>query len=185
VPGQCEVDPCRDQFLDVGLGRFADLAAVGYSHLNSLGHLAVAVRLLLAEADAEPGIDERRLRWKERVMPRVPLLDPAGGRVAVEVARVLRLLDRVAGELTQTLGPHTRKPAGRRSRSRPGGRRGRGQPLALVAPRASSPAAPRRGLWRLVEGGSRARCRVPSRQQPGRVLQLVGKRHELEPAHAT
>ena len=60
-----------------------------------------AVRVLLAEADARPGVDQRRVvvAGSDRVVAHVALVDPARGRGAVEVAKVLRLLDGVPGEL--------------------------------------------------------------------------------------
>src|SRR5262249_53061452 len=60
---------------------------------------AVAVSLLLCEADPRPRVDERTARGEEHVVAITPLLDPACCRVAVEVARVLGLLHGVAREL--------------------------------------------------------------------------------------
>ena len=56
--------------------------------------------VLLSEADARPGAEQAIVvRGSDRVVAHVPLVDPARGRGAVEVAEILRLLDGVAGEL--------------------------------------------------------------------------------------
>jgi hypothetical protein len=74
-----------------------------------LGHRLDACSVLLAEADAGPGVDERAIgRGHERVVPRsLVLVDPppCGGRV--QVAQVLGFFDRMPGELD----PDVRAPA--------------------------------------------------------------------------
>src|SRR5438093_9203480 len=70
--------------------------------------------MLLAEADAEPRLDECRIRRRnECVLARASLLDPARRGFGVQVAEILGLLDRVAGELDPHVLPPDRVLAGR------------------------------------------------------------------------
>ena len=62
--------------------------------------------MLLPEAEPEPGVDERGVaRGDDGVVRRAALVDPAGCREGIEVARRLCVADSVAGGSTQTFGP--------------------------------------------------------------------------------
>jgi len=188
VPRQRQVE--LEEIVDHRLLGTADFAAHGKPDLDAARHLLVAVCLLLPEAEPEPGVDELRLRRQERVVALVALLDPAGGGMSVEIARVLRVLDGVPGQLD----PDVRAPDLRRLRSSDHvadktalAKRSRAA-HALVA---AEMLERRKRLAGVLEARIEQRFDDPvagmaGREQPGRVLQvLVGKGHELKPAHGT
>jgi hypothetical protein len=95
-----------DQRLDVGLVRFTDLKSLGNENRRLRGNLAGSVRLLLAEAEAKPSIDELGVRGRhECVLARPALVDPTTGCRGVEIAYVLGALDCVARELDPDVLP--------------------------------------------------------------------------------
>ena len=72
-----------DQLLDLLCARLADLDPRRQRGLAKRDFLD-AVRVLLAEAESEPGVHEARVvRRNECVLARPSLLDPAGSRSAV------------------------------------------------------------------------------------------------------
>ncbi len=104
VPGQGEAD--LEESLDLALLRGTDLESVGHCDLDIGRNLLDAGRMLNAETDSEPGVDERLVSRYEDVVPRASLLDPVLGCGRVQVARVLGLLDRVPCDLD----PDVRSP---------------------------------------------------------------------------
>ena len=65
--------------------------------------------VLQAEADVEPGVEQRRIRGgDEDVVTVVARVDPAAGDGAVDVTSHLGLLDGVSGELDPDVLPPAR-----------------------------------------------------------------------------
>ena len=149
------------------------------------------VRVLLAEADPEPRVDERGVTGgNERVMARAPVLHPALGRSRVQVAEILRLLDCVAGELDPDVlapDPRLQRSADQVADYAPipdGGRAG----CLLRAPRLFD-LGPRR--HRALEARRKRRlglalARVAGGEEPAGVVQMpVGKGDYFEARHGT
>src|SRR4051812_23645297 len=88
--------------------RAADDHPVGWRHhLADRRWIADAVRVLDAETEPEPGVEERRIAcWRDDRVPDDPGVHPAAGKVAVEVADDIGLGCGVA----RALDPHVRAP---------------------------------------------------------------------------
>src|SRR3954462_431738 len=193
-----------DQLLDLVLARRTDLIAVRDVRLGRRRYLLDAVRLLLAEAQAPPRLEQRRVvRRRDDGVSRPVLLDPAGGSEGVEVAHVLGLLDRVAGAFDE----HVRAPGGVFARGADevageaafaeGDRAGGGfsAPPALDLPGGASDAPHalelRERLGGLLEARREQRLDAPlacvaRRQKVGRVAKMVvAERRDLDASHAT
>ena len=126
---------CRKDELELGQG--VDVVADGPPDLDARkAHgerctrcLPDRVDVLLSEAEPEPGVDERGVaRGDDGVVRRATLVDPAGCREGIEVARRLGLGDGVAGRLDPDVRPpdrvlsrgaDARSPRWRRRGSRP------------------------------------------------------------------
>jgi hypothetical protein len=160
--------------------------------LGARGHLPDPVSLLLAEAEPEPGVDERRVGCgNEHVVTGASLLDPQCGGEGVEVANLLGLLLHCK---TGELDPHVLAPdlrsawspdqvadqAAAAKRCGPGG--------AVRTPVALQLLASLRGCFVTLR---EERLHAPiacmaRRQEPCRVVEvLVGEGDDFEPSHAT
>ena len=123
---------------------------------GSFGHLADAVRVLVAEREPDPGTDEVAVvRGHQRVVRRAALGDPTLGGERVEIADDLGLLDRVAGVLDPDVGP----PDGARLR--------RAEQVADRAPAARERDRARR-IWLLQDGCDLVLARVDRLVRRGR-----------------
>jgi hypothetical protein len=95
------------QLLDLLKPWRSDLEALGKVALRLRRYLPDPVRLLLAEAETEPGFDEGGVADRnERVVAVASLVDPALRGMGVEVADRLGFLDGVSGYLD----PDVRSP---------------------------------------------------------------------------
>ena len=101
---------------DVEAGQRVDVVTSRATHDEAAGlagrlrgrRLADRVHVLVAEAEPEPRVDERRVGRRDHgVVGGEPVVDPAGGGHGVEVTHQLRVDGRVAGGVD----PHVRAPA--------------------------------------------------------------------------
>lgn len=184
---QCDID--REQCLDVLLTRLADLESVGHTDMDLGRNLPEPMRLLLAEAEPKPRVDELCVgRRHERVVAPPLLLEPPRGRRGVQIADVLRLRDRVSGRLDpDVLSPYfgvTWRPD--QVPDKPAAAEGCRTARALPTPRRHE-LVPRRSRLLETLGQERlglALARMPGGKQPASVVQvLVQEGRDLQPGH--